>query len=79
MRSLVTLRFVCPITKQELQYRLKADAHTLVRRWSKTLRCRCPYCKDSHRFSFRAGYVEGMIAHVGRTPENLASVAGLSR
>jgi hypothetical protein len=74
MRSLVTLRFLCPTTKQELHYRLQADAPTLVKRWSKSLRCRCPYCKDLHSFSFRAGYVDGMIAHVGRATEPTESL-----
>ena len=69
MHSLVTLKFLCPVTKRELQYRLQADAQTLVKRWSKNLKCRCPYCKALHSFSFRAGYVDGMIAHVGRTGE----------
>jgi hypothetical protein len=69
MRSLVTLKFLCPTTKQELQFRLQADAQTLVKRWSKNLRCRCPYCKAVHSFPFRAGYVDGMIAHVGRAAE----------
>jgi hypothetical protein len=65
MRSLVTLRFVCPTTRKELQYKVQADAHTLVKRWSKQLRCRCPHCKSLHSFAFREGYVDGMIAHVG--------------
>jgi hypothetical protein len=67
MRSLVTLTFVCPSTKHELEYRLAADAHTLVKRWSKNLKCRCPYCKSVHSFAFRTGYVNGMIAHIGQT------------
>jgi hypothetical protein len=66
MHSLVTLKFLCPSTQRELRYRLHADARTLVKRWPKTLRCRCPYCKSLHSFSFRAGYVDGMIAHVGQ-------------
>jgi len=74
MRSLVTLRFLCPTTKRELQYRLQADAQTLVKRWSRNLKCRCPYCKALHSFSFRAGYVDGMIAHVGRTAEATESL-----
>jgi hypothetical protein len=74
MRSLVTLKFVCPTTKQELRYRLQADAQTLVKRWAKTLRCHCPYCKDVHSFSFRAGYVDGMIAHVGLLAEPTQSL-----
>jgi hypothetical protein len=74
MRSLVTLKFICPATKQELQYRLHADAQTLVQRWSKNLRCRCPYCKAVHSFPFRAGYVDGMIAHVGRVAEPTESL-----
>jgi hypothetical protein len=69
MRSVVTLRFVCPATKQELQYRLQADAETLVQRWGKNLKCRCPYCKQLHSFSFRAGYVDGVIAHIGNAAE----------
>ena len=66
MRSLVTLTFVCP-TNHALEYRLEADARTLVKRWSKNLRCRCPYCKSVHSFAFRTGYVNGMISHVGQT------------
>src|SRR5207248_11097211 len=69
MRSLVTLKFLCPSTNRELQYQLQADAQTLVKRWSKNLKCRCPYCKSLHSFSFRTGYVDGMIAHVGQTAE----------
>ncbi len=80
MRSLVTLKFRCPSTKRELQYHLQADARTLVKRWSKNLRCRCPYCKSLHSFSFRMGYVEGMIAQVGRTADGIgASTAFLVR
>jgi hypothetical protein len=74
MRSLVTLKFVCPATKQELRYRLQADAHTLVRRWAKSLKCRCPYCNGLHSFSFRTGYVDGMIAHVGLLAEPTQSL-----
>jgi hypothetical protein len=75
MRSLITLKFLCPSTKRELRYHLQADARTLVKRWPKILRCRCPYCKSLHSFSFRAGYVDGMIAHVGQTAEGMGSVA----
>jgi hypothetical protein len=75
MRSLVTLKFLCPSTKQELQYHLQADARTLVKRWSKNLRCRCPYCKSLHSFPFRAGYVDGMIAHVGHSADGVGSYA----
>jgi hypothetical protein len=71
MRSLVTLRFLCPSTHHELRYQLQADAQTLVKRWSKTLKCRCPYCHCLHRFPFRAGYVDGMIAHVGQTADRI--------
>jgi hypothetical protein len=75
MRSLVTLKFLCPSTKRELQYHLQADARTLVKRWSKNLRCQCPYCKSLHSFSFRTGYVDGMIAHVGHTADGAGSFA----
>ena len=67
MRSLVTLTFVCPSTKLELEYRLEADARTLVKRWSKNLKCRCPHCNSVHSFAFRTGYVNGMISQVGQT------------
>lgn len=66
MRSAVTLTFICPATKHNLEYRVAVDARTLVKSWSKTLRCRCPYCKSVHSFSFRTGYVDGMIAHIGQ-------------
>ena len=66
MRSVVTLKFQCPRTKGELEYRLQADAKVLVARWSKNLRCKCPYCKSLHRFQFREGYVDGVIAQFGR-------------
>jgi hypothetical protein len=66
MRSLVTLTFVCPTTKHELEYKIEVDAHILVKRWSKSLKCRCPHCKAVHSFSFRTGYVDGMISHIGR-------------
>jgi hypothetical protein len=74
MRSLVTLKFVCPVTKRELQYRLQADAQTLVKRWTKNLKCRCPHCSGVHNFSFRAGYVDGMIGHVGLLAEPTQSL-----
>jgi hypothetical protein len=67
MRPFVTLKFLCPATQEKIEYRLKADARVLVERWRKNLRCRCPYCKSLHSFSFRAGYVEGAIAHIGGT------------
>ena len=67
MRSLVTLTFVCPSTKHELEYKIAADARTLVKRWTKTLKCRCPYCQCVHSFAFRTGYVDGMISHIGRS------------
>jgi hypothetical protein len=73
MRSLVTLTFVCPATRQELEYRVEVDAHTLVKRWSKNLKCRCPYCKSVHSFAFRAGYVDGMMAHVGQIERDPAA------
>jgi hypothetical protein len=73
MRSLVTLRFLCPTTQGELSYSLKADASTLVKRWPKVLKCRCPYCKTLHNFSFRQGYVDGMIAQIGCEPERMGS------
>lgn len=80
MRSLVTLRFVCPSTQQELRYKLQADARTLVKRWPKMMKCRCPYCKALHNFPFRQGYVDGMIAHVGQEAERAASsLQSLSR
>ncbi len=75
MRSLITLRFVCPSTQQELRYKLQADARTLVKRWPKTMKCRCPYCRALHSFSFRQGYVDGMIAHVGQEPGRGGSCA----
>lgn len=65
--SLVTLRFVCPATKGGLEYQLEADAKTLIERWPKTLRSRCPYCKSLHKFSFRDGYVDGMISQFGQS------------
>lgn len=77
MRSLVTLKFSCPATKRELQYRLQADAQTLVKRWTKNLKCRCPYCNALHSFPFRAGYVDGMIAHVGLLAEPTESLTRL--
>jgi hypothetical protein len=77
MRSHVTLKFLCPSTKGELEYHVQADARTLMRRWSKTLNCRCPYCKCSHSFSFRAGYVDGMIAHVGRSAAGKGAMSEL--
>jgi hypothetical protein len=67
MPSLVTLRFVCPTTRGELEYQLEADAKTLVDRWPKTFRGRCPYCKSLHKFSFREGYVDGMISQFGQS------------
>jgi hypothetical protein len=67
MPSLVTLRFVCPATKGELEYQLEADAKTLVERWSNILRSNCPYCKSLHKFSFREGYVDGMISQFGQS------------
>ena len=73
MRSLVTLTFVCPATNHELDYRLEADARTLIRRWSKSLKCRCPYCNSVHSFAFRAGYVNGMISHVSQTEREPSS------
>jgi hypothetical protein len=75
MRSLVTLKFLCPSTKRELQYHLQADARILVKRWSKNLKCRCPYCKSLHSFAFRAGYVDGIVAHVGQAADGMGSVA----
>ena len=67
MHSFVTLKFLCPTTKGEIEYQVKADARILVERWRKIVRCKCPYCKSSHNFSFRAGYVDGAIAHIGLT------------
>jgi hypothetical protein len=66
MPSLVTLRFVCPTTKGELEYQLEADAKVLIERWPKIVRSRCPHCKSLHRFSFRDGYVDGMISQFGQ-------------
>jgi hypothetical protein len=66
MRSLATLIFVCPCTRQELEYTVEVDARALVKRWSKNLKCRCPYCKSVHSFAFRTGYVDGIISHVGQ-------------
>ena len=64
MRSVVTLRFICPSTQGDLEYRLRADAKTLIERWSKNIRCKCPYCEGVHDFSFRAGYVDGALSQV---------------
>ena len=71
MRSFVTLKFLCPTTKGEIEYQVKADARILVERWRKSVRCKCPYCKSSHNFAFRAGYVDGAIAHIGLTDINM--------
>jgi|tagenome__1003787_1003787.scaffolds.fasta_scaffold20840175_1 hypothetical protein len=75
MHSLVTLKFLCPATKGEIEYHLKADARVLVDRWRKNLQCKCPYCKSLHNFSFRAGYVEGAIAHIGGAELDTKSLA----
>ena len=73
MRSHVTLKFVCPSTRHELEYKVEADARTLIKRWSKNLKCRCPYCKSVHSFAFRTGYVDGMISHVGQIEREASS------
>jgi rRNA maturation protein Nop10 len=61
----MTLRFTCPSSGQELDYPVPADFKSLAKRWSKPVQLHCPHCGFDHRFLFREGYPEGVLAGFG--------------
>jgi hypothetical protein len=63
--SHMTLRFTCPSSAQELDYRVPADFKSLAKRWSKPVQLDCPHCGFAHRFLFREGYPGGVLAGFG--------------
>jgi hypothetical protein len=63
--SYMTLRFVCPTSSEDLDYRVPADCKSLAKRWSKPVNLHCPHCGIDHRFVFREGYPGGVLAGFG--------------
>jgi hypothetical protein len=63
----MTLRFTCPSSAQNLDFRVPSDFKSLAKRWSKPVQLHCPHCGFDHRFLFREGYPGGVLAGFGST------------
>jgi hypothetical protein len=65
MTCKTTLQFHCPKTGAPIKLEAPSAKRDLVDHWADTLRGLCPHCGERHSFTFRDGYVNGVMANLG--------------
>jgi len=58
----MNVRFLCPKKNELIVTEIAATREVLQEHWSKVISCRCPHCGETHSFSVRDAYIDGVLS-----------------